>query len=165
MKMYRKLPVPVGYVKSSEIFTDGTPIIIRTVEGDVETSASDNIYFMIGVAGEVYPISSEKFSQSYTLHDESPEVNFDYSPTVKNKITGESINLLEFAKSCVATGETKIFATPIEKNTKVFTKWDREGYICGKIGDYLAIRADETNDVYIIRKDIFEGTYVCCNYA
>jgi phosphoglycolate phosphatase len=159
MEKYRKRPVPIGYVKSTDVFAAGTPMIIRTVEGDVETTASDDTYIMIGVIGEAYPLQADKFKRSYSLSDKPFEADFDYFPTVKNKVTGESAELVRYVKSCVATGEVHIFATHVEKNTKVFTAWDNEGYVYGKQGDYIAIRADDYNDVYIIRNDIFLKSY------
>ena len=41
----------------------------------------------------------------------------------------------------------------------VFTTWDREKYMRGNKGDYLACRKDDLQDVHIIGKDIFAKTY------
>lgn len=115
---------------------------------------------MIGILGEVYPIKAEKFNRSYSLTDENFETDlFTYSPTIKNKIPGDSAEIIKFAKACVAEGENYVYARQITKNTKVFTAWNTEGYMYGKPGDYIAVRTDDYNDVYIIRKDIFEKTY------
>jgi len=159
MTEYKKLKIPVGFALSTDIFAEGTPMLIRTLEGDTEAEASKDTYLMIGILGEVYPIKAEKFNMSYALTDKDFETDFTYSPTVKNKITGDSTEIIRFAKSCVAKGETNIYAMPLEKNTKVFTTWNIDGYMYGKPGDYLAVRTDDFNDVYIIRKDIFEKTY------
>ena len=53
----------------------------------------------------------------------------------------------------------KIFAKPLEKGVKVFTAWDKEKYMLGKPGDYLAVRTDDYHDVYVVEKEIFGKTY------
>jgi len=159
MGKYRKRRIPVGFVKSVDIFAAGTPMLIRTLEGDAEAEASDDILLMVGVMGEVYPIKTDKFSKNYILTDEPFEPDFEYSPIVKNKITGDSAELVAYVKSCVAKEETYIYAMPAVKNTKVFTTWNTEGYMYGEPGDYITVRVDDHNDVYIIRKDIFIKSY------
>jgi phosphoglycolate phosphatase len=160
MARYRKNPIPVSYVVSADVFGDGTTLILRTLEGDTEIKASPDTYIMIGVQGEAYPIKSEKFQKSYKLSKKP--VNLDgniYSPTVKNKDTGEIKELVPYMKPCVPTGAVPIFARPLERRTKVFVSWTPEGYLYGSPGDYLAIRCDDKSDVYIINKDIFAKTY------
>ena len=159
MPKYRKKNIPVGYVRSTDIFEEGTPMLIRMLEGDSETEASKEVLLMIGILGEVYPIKAEKFNRNYALTDEVAQTDFEYSPTVKNKLTGECVELSPLAKSCVATGNVYIYAAPASKNTKVFTSWNVTGYMYGVTGDYIAVRSDDYNDVYIIRRDIFEKTY------
>jgi phosphoglycolate phosphatase len=159
-KVYVKRKIPLGFAKSADIFDKGTPLLIRTLEGDTEAFAGENIFFMIGPLGEVYPIKKEKWENSYALTDEVFEQNYVYSPTVKSKITGESAELIKYAKSCIPKGEVRIHARPLTKSAKVFTAWNTEGYMYGKAGDLLAIRSDDNNDVYIIREDIFEKTYM-----
>ena len=156
---YKKNKIPVGFVVSTDIFKDGTPMLIRTLEGDAEAEASDDVYLMIGIYGEVYPITAEKFKRNYELYPGSFQSDFDYSPTVKNKVTGDSVELAGYAKACISTGNTYIYAAPLTRKTKIFTGWNPEGYMSGKPGDYIAVRADDHNDVYIIQKDIFAITY------
>ena len=45
-------------------------MIIRTLEGDVTIRAQDDIYIMIGISGEAYPISKDKFIDRYTAKEE-----------------------------------------------------------------------------------------------
>ena len=156
---YRKRKIPVGFVKSTDVFAAGAPMLIRTLEGDAEAEASDDVLLMVGIMGEVYPIQMDKFVKSYAMTNEPFEPDFEYSPTVKNKITGDSAELIAYIKPCIAEDETYIYAMPAAKNTKVFTAWNTEGYMYGKPGDYIAVRVDDHNDVYIIRKDIFVKSY------
>jgi phosphoglycolate phosphatase len=165
MIRYKKLKTPVRYVKSSDVFAEGTPMLIRTLEGDVEAVASDNTYLMIGVLGEVYPITEDKFKLSYTPISAAQSVesgfsfSYSYSPTVKNKITGEATELITYSKACVANGDVFIYATETKRNIKVFTLWNTDSYMYGVPGDYIAVREDDVNDVYVVRGDVFLKTY------
>ena len=166
MAQYVKNKIPVGYVPSTDIFQTGTPILIRTLEGDSDVIASPEIFLMIGNAGEVYPQERFFFDKNYDPLDE-PFAPSDmvYSPTVRNKLTGisdDAVELSAHAKACVAKGTIHIHAEKLTKNTKVFTRWNPGGYMAGKIGDYLAVRSDNVNDVYIIAGDIFGKTYDAC---
>ena len=83
----------------------------------------------------------------------------EYVPTIKVKSTGVTLRLIDYAKVCVPSGSVKIFAKPLEKGVKVFTAWDKEKYMLGKPGDYLAVRTDDYHDVYVVEKEIFGKTY------
>ncbi|MCL2048664.1 MAG: DHH family phosphoesterase [Defluviitaleaceae bacterium] len=162
MKQYMKKALPIGYIVSTDIFDKGTPIMLRTLEGDSRIIASPDIYLRIGIEGEVYATRAEKFHSSNRLCDEA--VTFDisdysYTPNAKNELTGEVKELFPYMKSCVPTGNNPIYAAELECNTKVFNDWNPDGYMFGKKGDFLAIRCDDVNDVYIIRGDIFYKTY------
>ncbi len=167
MSLYRKKKVKLGYVISTDICPEGTPIAIRTLEGDTNVIANDNTVLMIGVKGEVYSMSLDKFQGSNIMIDEPYEyeqyvIESQYIPTAKNVITGETIQLNTYAKLCETTGENKIYARQIDKPMKVFTQWYKDGYMYGDTGDYLAIRADDLSDCYIVDDKVFMMTYVKC---
>ena len=156
---YKKLQVPVGFAKCEDLFQPGTKITIRTLEGDVDRIAEDNIYFMIGIEGEVYPILREKFEKNYiALNDEYQEV-FEYPPAIINRATGRKQPISRFAKICFANGEKTVRAKQIEKRTKVFTYWDTEKYYSGKPGDFLVANENDLGDCYIVNERIFHKTY------
>lgn len=164
MKRYRKKPVQLGFVKSDEVLPVGTPITIRTLEGDIDMVVDQNLYIMIGVKGEVYPYDSKKFAKNYRVLAQkycsgNCVVHTEYTPTVKNRLDGTSEALIRYAGVCVTTGETYIFASELTQRTKLFTAWDNEKYALGKPGDYLAVRCDDRQDVYIVEKDVFAITY------
>lgn len=159
MKKYRKKRLPVGYVLPNDILPSGTPITIRTLEGDLDTYISDDMYIMIGIQGEVYTNTKDKFERSYTLLDEPYDLNVPYRPTVKSRLDGTIIPLDKYVHSCVPSGETKIYAKPLTKAIKVFTQWYQEKYMLGHIGDIIAARDDDIHDIYVIEKEIFKLTY------
>ena len=160
MHRYRKKKIPVGCVLSSDVFPIGTPMLIRTLEGDSDCISSKDILLMIGPEGEVYPIDREKFEISYEFTDKGFFRDFSYLPTAKNAVTNETVILSAFARSCLPTGESFIHASPLSRHTKVFTRWNSDGYMLGVPGDYIAIRSDDYGDVYVIRRKIFNMTYI-----
>lgn len=159
MKLYRKKKLPLGYVKTAEIFEPGTTVCVRTLEGDLDVQIQDDIYIMIGIKGEVYPNKKEKFDRSYQVLDEPYCFEGEYAPTVKDVVEGKNISLIPYARSCITTGESYIYVKPLDHRVKVFTEWDEEKYMLGKEGDFLAVRKDDHHDIYIIEKNIFEKTY------
>jgi phosphoglycolate phosphatase len=162
--LYRKLPLPVGYVRSTDVFPAGTEFIVRSLEGDEHAVAGSDLYIMIGIQQEAYPISKERFDASYSTPDQPyvPDAhlheNLQYFPTVKRG-HDDPINLLPYALTCIPTGTTRIFAKKIDRHTKVFTPWTPESYMVGSVGDYLGFREDSPQDVYILNSVVFTRTY------
>ncbi|MCD7824894.1 MAG: DHH family phosphoesterase [Clostridiaceae bacterium] len=162
LKPYLKKKIPVGVTLATDFLHKGTPVLIRTLEGDVNLVVEDDLYFMIGVEGEVYPIRREKFEKTYRFVDEDARINMEYAPTVRNNIDGEVYQLIERMRTCVARGTTKIYARELEGNVKIFTVWDEQKYYRGRTGDFLVMRDDDIHDIYIVQRDIFFQTYEEC---
>lgn len=164
MKLYQKKKIPVGFVKADDVLPVGTPITIRTLEGDIEMTVEEDLYIMIGVKGEVYPNRRDKFEKSYLKLDkkycyDECCLQREYVPIIKNRLDGKNLVLTDYAGTCVATGEVKIYAKPLTRGVKVFTAWDKEKYMLGRPGDYLAARCSDLHDIYVVEKDIFAKTY------
>ena len=159
MCIYRKRPLKIGYARITDLFPVGSTVNIRTLEGDLDVIVEDDMYLMIGVYGEVYPIRKEKFERSYKLSDETYVFTGEYEPTVRESIEGKVVSIIPYAKTCITTGIVDIFAAPLQKRTKIFTLWDMEKYVLGEVGDYIATRKDDIRDVYIIQGDIFNDIY------
>lgn len=164
MEKYQKKNIPLGYVKASDILPIGTPITIRTLEGDIDMTIEEDLIIMIGINGEVYPKRKDKFDRSYKPIDQKYcysqcVINNQYEPVMKNRLDGKKHSLIDYAGVCMPTGNVRIYARQIEKAVKVFTNWDLEKYMVGKPGDYLAVRTDDLQDVYIVDRDIFDKTY------
>lgn len=166
MQSYVKRQVPCAYVEATSVLPVGTPITIRTLEGDVDMMVTEDLIIMIGIKGEVYPNRREKFLKSYTVTDkpycidEIREHCVDiYEPTIHNRKTGEVMKLADYAKVCIANGGTHIHAKELTERVKVFTAWDTEKYMLGVTGDFLAVRCDDKHDIYVVERDIFYRTY------
>lgn len=162
MKVYRRKPVPIGYIPSTELFEENTPVMIRALDGDLTVKVSSDMYIMVGVNAEVYPLKAERFRSYYEVSDKKPLIRTEYYPTVKNNLTGEVTELLPNLRACVSTGVSKTYIAPLKRNTKIFTEINPDGYIYGRPGDYLAVKCADLNDVYIVKKDIFEKNYEEC---
>lgn len=166
MQPYVKKPVPLGYVEATEVLPSGTPITIRTLEGDVDMVVEDDLIIMVGIKGEVYPNRREHFEKSYeatqrSYHECEDHAHCEllYEPTIHNRSTGEVMKLVDQAKICIASGGTHIYAKRLTERVKIFTAWDEEKYMLGKPGDYLAVRCDDMHDIYVVEQDIFHKTY------
>ena len=162
MKLYEKRKLPVGYVKADEMLPIGTPITIRTLEGDINTVVEEDLYLIIGIKGEVYPNRQEKFQRAYVASEEKyiyDKEHMEYLPTIKNRTNGSDLNLVDYARVCIPKGTVRIYVKQLEKGVKVFVEWEKEKYMLGKPGDYLAVRSDDLHDVYIIEQDIFSKSY------
>lgn len=163
---YVKKRIPIGYVEAMDVLPLGTPITIRTLEGDVDMVAEEDLIIMVGIKGEVYPNRRERFAKTYEATqkpyhecEDHSKCELLYEPTVHDRSTGEVMKLIDHAKMCIANGGGQIYAKELTERVKVFTAWDEEKYMLGKPGDYLAVRSDDRHDIYVVERDIFFKTY------
>ncbi len=164
MKEYEKARVSWAYVKTTDIVPAGVGISIHTLENDtgVVVEAGEDIYIMIGCLGEVYQIHKNKFETSYEPSDEKLDIfaqMMDFIPAVERVDDGTYLAIDEQARLCYPKKGASILAKKLEKRTRVFSK-NGSDYFLGKEGDYLAIRKDDPEDVYIIQEQVFQKTYV-----
>ena len=159
---YKKKRFSVGFVMAKDLAEPGREITIRTLEGDVDVTVTEDLYIIINVNGEIYPIRQQKFERSYELSDAPYAFPGEYQPNVIDNGNGERIPLLPFAKSCISIGGDGIYAKDITGRVKVFTAWDPDKYYLGRTGDRLAVRVDDLSDVYVIEGGIFAKTYERC---
>lgn len=162
MKRYKKKKIKLGVVRTSDFLKEGTPLLVRTLEGDMECISAEDLYIMIGIDGEVYPIRKEKFQNSYEFTDGAPQYDPASEPMIHNRITGEAYPLIPHQMTCQSKGVYHIFARQLTESTKVFTQWDRYKYLKGVKGDYIAVREDDLSDVYTIEQSVFLRSYERC---
>lgn len=162
LPIYCKKQVPWAVVETLDIAKPGEKICIKTLENDTGLiiHADADLLIMIGCLGEVYEINRQKFENSYEKSDEQLDIFsqlLDFIPAVELPRTGEYKTIDELAYLCVPK-PGGIYAKQLQVRTKVFGK-GRGDYFIGKAGDYLAIRLDDLQDMYIIRREVFERTY------
>ena len=160
MKKYVNLPRKQGYAIPADFIEPGTQALVRSLEGDMNFEVTTESVIMIGVRGEIYVSRMDVLSKNYDVTEEPYTQHFEYYPTVKNMLTGETISLRPYAKTCSSKGGNKILAKKIDRTTKVFTKWNQTEYLKGEAGDYLAVKINDPDDVYIINRDILGETYL-----
>ena len=83
----------------------------------------------------------------------------EYLPEVELLPDGEYVALDEIAKLCYPKSGNGIYCKELECRTKVFPVNGNDEYYLGNQGDYLAVRLDDSTDLYIIQKEIFGNTY------
>ena len=164
MKRYHKKKIPWAFVRSTDIVADGEKIHIKSLENEsgLQLTAHENVFIMIGCRGEIYDIEKEKFENTYDVTDGKLDIfeqMLDFLPEVERESDGAYISLDEMAHLCYPKQGIEIYAKEIEKRTKVFPVMREQEYFLGRPGDYMAIRADDLCDIYIIQGEIFKQTY------
>ena len=161
---YVKKKVTWAFVRTTDIVEAGKKFYLKSLENESEImlEASDDLYVMIGMRGEIYHIFRERFEQTYETLEEPIDIfeqMFQYLPEVRACETGDFITLDEIAYVCWPQRKSGIYATALERRTKVFNPYNEGEYFVGRKGDYLAIRQDDLSDIYIIKNGIFQETY------
>lgn len=164
MDVYRKKKVPWAYVKTIDIAPKGSIIKLRSLENEsgIFIPSDENVYIMVGSRGEIYDIQKEKFERTYDVTDEALDVfgqMLDFLPEIQLMDSGDYVMLDNYGKLCYPKTDAKIYGKMIEKRTKIFPAQEGQEYYLGRPGDYLAVRMDDLNDMYIIQADIFSCTY------
>lgn len=159
-RLYQKKPVKIGYIKATDVYKAGTEMKIRMLEGDRQEKVTEDLYFMVGVMREVYindrrrlERNNECLKEPYVL---SPEALQDVEDAV-SAVNDEDASLEGHIFTCVPRN-SRIHACRLTRRTKVFRK-DWDSYLLGEPGDYLAARAEDPSDLYIIKEEVFALTY------
>lgn len=155
----RKKKVPVGYVQSTALFPEGEDILLRMLEGDVKKKAAPELYIMIGVDGETYHSQESALRKNYDLLEEPFPVGsqLPWQPKIYHYADREVRLLAPYAKTCIAKDGALIWAAQLNCRLKVLTKWGE--WHLGEAGDWLASQDADRQDIYIIKKTVFERTY------
>ena len=158
-KHYKKTPTPRGFVKLSEVLPEGTPIIIRSLEADIECTVKASDILIIDGQGAISVMNEERFYTNYKIIEEYFDLNIEYFPRIRKQKSGKVVYLEEYTKKCMLKGDNTIHARVLEKPVKVFTVYSQDKYKYGQDGDYLAISESDRDDVYVIEQEIFKKTY------
>lgn len=100
-------------------------------------TASEDIYVMIGLMGEVYPIQRDKFEQKYLPKDAPFYQEFDYAPSVVDTALSKNMSFCRMRDSACAGRVIHICKTARNSGKGFFQVELREVYVrrCG--GLYL----------------------------
>lgn len=162
---YIKNKIAWAFVKTTDIVPEGEKIYMTSLENEagLTLTASPEDYIMIGCRGEIYNITREKFEKTYMPTNEAFDIfeqMASYIPEVKIADTDEFVCIDQMARLAYPKQDKVIYALKLEVRTKVFGVQNEGDYFLGNPGDYLAVRDDDLTDMYIIRGDIFEETYI-----
>lgn len=167
-RVYRRKQIPWGYVRACDVLPEGTPVTVRTMQGDVDTVIRQDMILAIGPKGGVYFRREKEFVEQYRRY---PDWKFElsgeeYGPTIKRQSRDESISLMDYARVCVPRGEKRIFAKRLDRNIKLFHEWDQgRQYTLGQRGDYLIEGFDSVNRIRVMKKELFEYSYCSSSNA
>lgn len=163
MKIYCRSKRPMCCVKVSDLFDPGTQFTLRTREGDRDMLLGEEMYILLERDGTSQIYSGERFERYFKLTGrDMPEDYYEkseYIPAAKEWTNGNSFILSDYARICFPNEQFCIYAKPLKKGVKVFTKWDEEKYQLGMPGDYLAVSAEDPHDIFIEEKDCFSEKY------
>ena len=160
VELYPLKKIPLGYVKLDELFPVGTRTIIRTMQGDMEITVEEGIVLLIGLKSDIYVWDKEEFEGDYQILEEPyEEENAEYKPTIKSVSDSKMLQLLEHAGNCIAKETIMVRAKRLERKTKLFTQYNDNNYLTGKIGDYLTIRGKNLQELHIIDGELFTNHY------
>lgn len=161
MREYCRKSVALGYVDPIDVFPLGTPVTIRSMAGDLKHVIDGEHYIMIGMRGEVYLRCKEQFLNQNSMvrgRFKLPAA-LDYEPVIRNDNDGSVRRLADHAGSCVSIGDIRVYAKKLKKTVKIFPANDEEHTIFGKPGDYLCVRKDHPQDVFVVEKEQFSLFY------
>lgn len=163
MGIYQKKKIPWAYVKSTDIAGVGERIKLKTLENEsgIELEASDALYIMVGERGEVYHIARETFEKTYDAKEKKFDVfkqMVEFLPEVEVG-KGQYVSLDNLANLCYPKSGKHIYAKQLQQRTRVYPKGAYGQYFLGQVGDYLVVREDNHQDVYIVQQDVFRETY------
>ncbi len=159
MKLFVRKKIMTGYVRLSDILPLGTPVTIRTIEGDTTLNVLEGIYILIGYKGDIRVMNEWEFKREYVEIEGRYSLETEYIPTLKNRLNGKSENLIKHAFRCISSGRHQIYARRLEKSVKVFPKTDDAKYTKGNPGDYIAVNKEDEKDIFVIEKDMFSVLY------
>lgn len=161
MREYCRRSVALGYVNPLDIFPLGTPVTIRSMAGDLKMLIDGEHYIMIGMRGEIYLRCKEQFLNQNNMvrgRFKTPAA-MEYNPVIRNDNDGSTRELFDYAGSCVSIGDIRVLAKKLKKTVKIFPANDEEHVLFGKPGDYLCMRKDHPQDLFVVEKEQFAVLY------
>ncbi len=165
LPVYQKKSMPRAYAKTLDIAPRGTELILKTFENRSGTFivADENAYIMIGVSGEAYDISKEKFDELYVENNDLSLQEYVSGFTGKTmcsaKCNGTDIDLTAYAHICLPKKRNIVYAKKLERMTKVFSVRKPKEYYLGLPGSYMTIDESDLTSIHIVEGDIFRKTF------
>lgn len=163
MEIYRKKEISLGYIEARELFPEGTPITIRTLEGDMKTGVRPDLILRIGTRGEVYLETEESFERIYQPQEDlygtkERMERLTYKPVAHNTLDGTVCRLMNYAKVCTSR-DGCVYARKLTERVKVFPTKEAECYQAGNPGDYLTAAYNGSGELHVVKAEDFCEDY------
>ena len=152
LQLYKKKKTNLHFIKSLDVKEKGEMIVLHTLEGDVTVEAGEGMYIMLGAHDDIYPIPKELFESKYQVIGEKNLTDIE-DVTKEHGIDVAKVN------GCCLVKDSYVYARKIEKDFSVYTK-HCNSELFGNAGDYYVVTYEDIDNVYIIRGDVMEDTYV-----
>ncbi len=164
MHVYRRKCLSYGYVQATDILPAGTPITLRTLEGDKDMRVEPDLVFRIGLKGEVRLEKSQKFDEIYERTEEAYRRTglirrLVYRPTVRSQLNGRVYYLTDYARVCRIIGDGMVYARELTGRIKLFPTENADTYHSGKQGDFLVAEYNDLKNVSIVERNIFAESF------
>lgn len=151
--LYRRCKEPLCFVKASDMLKIGADISIHKQEDSIDLHITQEIYFTLERDGALHSMTEESFNRCfYVIEEEMPENYYDkieYIPLVKDWEDSKTYSLADYAKICIPRDDYYIYAKELTGFVKVFPKWDDDNYMLGAPGDYLAVSAHDSHNIFM----------------
>lgn len=159
MEKYLRRNIEIGYVQANSFFAEGTEVVVRTLERDIEHIIHDDSYILVSETDTVVILPYEEMIKKYQLEEDTCNMKLEYEPRIKNIQTGESKEVLKGMKRCSYLGTMQVYAKPLQRGVKIFSEEYPHSYLVGNPGDYLVNRCDHVQGYSIVRAEMFHQIY------
>ncbi len=150
LRRYRKRELLRYFIPTLELASAGTAIQVPTLEGPIRVLADPDMYIMVGVNADPYPMRRSSFEARYRETDGDTAVLADF--LARQGWSRAAV------RCCLPLRPYYVYAAPVNRVFQVYL----EGYgavLHGKPGDYYAVPAEDPAAPYIIQADIMEKSY------
>lgn len=157
--LYGRRKKPICFLEAGILFQPGERISLRNRNGNTELVVEDGTYITMERDGTTHAMSREIF-EKYMAETQEPIPGdyidrIEYVPVIKNLTDGSSYLLSKYCKLAVPRESFRIYVKELDKNVKLFPKWNGDKYMLGMPGDFLTVSEDDLHNIFIEKKENF----------
>jgi len=159
MSKYKKINNIKGCFIPDEYYPIGTKIMVRTFDKDIHLSVDGTQCFIIEQNGDIRSISKAEYEKDYKISNIPFECKAKYLPSIKSMKEATSLQLEQCIASCTPKTDFTYLVRELSTATKIFMLENEDSYVIGQKGDYIACKARDPKDVFIIKAATLEKEY------
>jgi len=160
MLRYKKINNVKGCFIPDEYYPAGTKLMVRTFDKDIHFSVDGANCFIIEQNGDIRSISKAEYEKDYKLSKLPFVCKAKYLPSIKSSKDMSSLQLEQCLASCEPKTEFIYMVRKLDVTTKIFMLSNEDTYVLGQKGDYIACKARDPKDVFIIKASTLEKEYI-----